>query len=215
MQIFPRSINKLPLMAGAGAALALPGIVFAVWYWFSPLYTDVGYEPRQPVPYSHRLHAGELGIDCRYCHVGVEKSAIAMVPPTQTCMNCHSTVKTDSSKLALVRDSWKTGKAIEWIKVHKVPDYVFFDHSVHVTAGVGCVSCHGRIDQEEVVRQTQPLSMGWCLECHRDVRQNQGASKFIRPVSQVTNMPWERKADEAVTPPRTLNPPEDCTGCHR
>ncbi len=215
MQIFPRSLNKLPLIAGAGAALALPAVVFAVWYWFSPWYTQVGYEPRQPVPYSHRLHAGELGIDCRYCHTGVEKAAVAMVPPTQTCMNCHSSVKTDSSKLALVRESWKTGKPLQWVRVHKVPDYAYFDHSVHVTGGVGCVSCHGRIDQEEVVRQTQPLSMGWCLECHRDVKQNQGASAFIRPVSQVTNMEWERKADEVVTPPRPLNPPENCGGCHR
>jgi hypothetical protein len=190
-------------------------VVFAVWYWFSPWYTDVGYEPRQPVAYSHRLHAGELGIDCRYCHTGVEKSPVAMVPPTQTCMNCHSAVKTDSAKLALVRDSWKTGKPIQWVKVHKEPDYVFFDHSVHVSGGVGCVSCHGRIDQEEVVRQTQPLSMGWCLECHRDVKQNQGASAFIRPVSQVTNMEWVRKSDEVVTPPRPLNPPENCGGCHR
>lgn len=215
MQIFPRSLNKLPLVAGAGAALALPAVVFAVWYWFSPWYTDVGYEPRQPVAYSHRLHAGELGIDCRYCHTGVEKSPVAMVPPTQTCMNCHSAVKGDSAKLALVRDSWKTGKPIQWVKVHKEPDYVFFDHSVHVSGGVGCVSCHGRIDQEEVVRQTQPLSMGWCLECHRDVKQNQGASAFIRPVSQVTNMEWVRKSDEVVTPPRPLNPPENCGGCHR
>ena len=215
MQIFPRSLNKLPLIAGAGAALSLPGVVFLVWYYFSPWYTQVGYEPTQPVHYSHRLHAGQLGIDCRYCHANVERSAVAMVPPTQTCMNCHSVIKKDSNALKPIRDSWDTGKAMEWVRVHKVADYVYFDHSVHLSAGVGCTECHGRIDQMEVVRQQKPLSMGWCLECHRDVKQNQGASQYLRPVSQITNMEWQRTANEAVTPPRHLNPPENCTGCHR
>ncbi len=224
MQIFPRSLNKLPQIAGAVTVLALPGIIFLAWYYFSPLYTDVGYEPRQPVPYSHRLHAGQLGMDCRYCHVNVERGPIAMVPPTQTCMNCHSIIKTDSAALAPIRVScgwdgkacdWTKGKAMEWVRVHKLPDYAFFDHSVHVSAGVGCVECHGRVDQEERVRQQKTLAMGFCLECHRDVKQNQGASQFLRPVSQITNMEWKRTESEPVTPPRHLNPPENCTGCHR
>jgi hypothetical protein len=214
MQIFPRSLNKLPIVAGIIAALALPGVVGFVWYYFSPWYTQVGYAPKQPVPYSHRLHAGQLGIDCRYCHVNVERSNVAMVPPTQTCMNCHSVVKTESARLEPIRKSWKEGTAMEWVRVHKLPDHAFFDHSVHVTAGVGCSSCHGRIDQMDVVRMQQPLSMGWCLECHRDVKANQGNSQFIRPVSQITNMEWQ-KTSEPVTPPRTLNPPETCSGCHR
>jgi hypothetical protein len=213
MQIFPRSLNQLPLIAGAAAVLGLPAVVFLVWYYFSPWYTQVGYEPKQPVPYSHRLHAGQLGMDCRYCHVNVERSAVAMVPPTQTCMNCHSVVKKDSYALKPIRESWETGKAMEWVRVHRLPDYVYFDHSVHVSAAVGCVECHGRVDQEERVRLQKPLSMGWCIECHRDVRQNQGASQYIRPVSELTNMAYQKTGD--VTPPRHLNPPETCTGCHR
>jgi hypothetical protein len=222
MQIFPRSLNKLPQIAGAASVLALPGIVFLAWYYFSPLYTDVGYEPVQPVPYSHRLHAGQMGMDCRYCHVNVERAPMAMVPPTQTCMNCHSVVRTQSAMLAPIREScgwdgkacdWSKGKPMEWVRVHKLPEYVFFDHSVHVSAAVGCVECHGRVDQEERVRLQKPLSMGWCIECHRDVKEKQGASQFIRPVSQLTNMDWKREGE--VVPPRHLNPPENCTGCHR
>jgi hypothetical protein len=215
MQIFPRSLNKLPVLVGLGSVVALPAVVFAMWYWFSPYYTQVGYEPIQPVPYSHRLHAGQLGIDCRYCHANVERSAVAMVPPTETCMNCHSVIKKGSAELKPIQESWDTGKAMEWVRVHRLPDYVYFDHSVHVSGGVGCIECHGRVDQEERVRLQKPLSMGWCLECHRDVRANQGESEHIRPVSQITNMDWKRSEGEKVTPPRTLNPPENCSGCHR
>lgn len=215
MQLFPRSLNKLPLLAGGALLTGLPTAVAAVWYFFSPWFTQVGYQPKQPVPYSHRLHVGQLGLDCRYCHANVEKSPLAMVPPTQTCMNCHQSIWQSSAKLEPIRESWKTGAAVPWVRIHKLPDYAFFDHSVHVSAGVGCVECHGRVDQMEVVKQKKPLSMGWCLECHRDVRQNQGNSQFLRPVSQVTNMEWQRSSGETVTPPRTLNPPEHCTGCHR
>jgi hypothetical protein len=136
-----------------------------------------------------------------------------MVPPTETCMNCHQVVKTDSAALQPIRDSWASGKPMEWLRIHKLADYVYFDHSVHVTAGVGCVECHGRIDQMEVVHQVKPLSMGWCLECHRDVKEKQGDSEHIRPVSQITNMDWKHEGH--VDPPRTLNPPENCWGCHR
>jgi hypothetical protein len=161
------------------------------------------------------MHAGQYGIDCRYCHANVERSAVAMVPPTQTCMNCHAAIMTASAKLQPIRDAWKSGAAVEWVRIHKLPDHAYFDHSVHVSAGVGCSECHGRIDQMEVVRQQQPLSMGWCLECHRDVKQKQGASLKLRPVSQITNMEWQRNPNEPVKPPRELNPPENCTGCHR
>jgi hypothetical protein len=229
MQIFPRSLNKLPLIAGAGAALGLPAVVFLVWYYFSPWFTQVGYRPphcidtkdcppgTQPVPYQHSLHAGQLGIDCRYCHVNVERSAVAMVPPTETCMNCHALVKTDSAKLAPIRDSWATGAPVEWTRVHKLPDYAYFDHSAHVTAGVGCKECHGRIDQMEVVQQEQPLSMGWCLECHRDVKDHGTGSVHIRPKDvEVTNMDWVKGPNDHPTFRRDhLNPPENCSGCHR
>jgi hypothetical protein len=222
MQIFPRSLNKLPLVVGAAASLGLVAVTVLIWYYFSPWFTQVGYSPTQPVAYSHRLHVGQLGLDCRYCHVNVERAPLAMVPATETCMNCHQLVKTDSKVLEPIRESWKTGKPMEWVRIHKLPDYVYFDHSVHVTAGVGCASCHGRIDQMEKVRMEKPLSMGWCLECHRDVKAKQvetddhkfkNDSEFIRPVSQMTNMQFSHS--EAVETPRHLNPPENCAGCHR
>jgi hypothetical protein len=222
MQIFPRSLNKLPAIVGVVSALGVVAVTCGIWYYFSPYFTQVGYSPKQPVPYSHRLHAGQLGVDCRYCHVNVERAPLAMVPPTETCMNCHQLVRTDSAMLEPIRASWKTGEPMEWVRIHKLPDYVYFDHSVHVTAGVGCVECHGRIDQMDTVRLVKPLSMGWCLECHRDVRQNQNkptdadnenSSRFIRPVSQVTNMGWTHEGP--VKTPRRLNPPENCAGCHR
>lgn len=212
--IFPRWTNNIPIAIGLLAPLAGAGVIFAVWYWFSPKYTDVGYRPEQPVPYSHKLHAGDMGIDCRYCHNTVEQAAHAAIPPTATCMNCHSQVKTDSLRLRKVRESYKTGEPIEWVRVHQLPDYAYFDHSAHVGAGVGCVSCHGRVDKMVVVQMAQPLSMGWCLDCHRNPTPN------LRPLDQVTNMGWSA-ADEAYDPARDpdrkrqVNPPLHCSGCHR
>ena len=208
MQIFPRSLNKLPQIAGAVTVLALPGVIFLAWYYFSPLYTDVGYEPRQPVPYSHRLHAGQMGMDCRYCHANVEVSAKAMIPPTQVCMGCHAMIKTESARLAPVRASWESGKPVEWVQVHKLPDHAYFNHSAHLSAGVGCVTCHGRVDQMEVVRAEAPLGMGWCLECHRDPQPN------LRPKDQITNMEWKPEMAAGWTAP-DVNPPKHCSGCHR
>ena len=147
MQIFPRWTVKLPPMIAAAVALGGPAVLGAIWYYFSPRHTDVGYQPKQPVPYSHKLHAGDLGMDCRYCHTGVERSAVAMVPPTQTCMNCHAFIKKESALLAPIQQSWADGSPVEWVRIHKIPDYAFFDHSAHISAGVGCSSCHGRVDQ--------------------------------------------------------------------
>ncbi|MGM0577300.1 MAG: cytochrome c3 family protein [Myxococcota bacterium] len=212
--IFPRWTNKIPAAIGVGAPLVLVGVVGAVWYWFSPWYTDVGYRPEQPVPFSHALHAGDLGMDCRYCHNTVEVAAKAAIPPTATCMNCHTQVRAESPKLAPVRESWETGEPVPWVRVHQVPDYAYFDHSVHVAAGVGCSSCHGRIDQMKVVTLQKPLSMSWCLDCHRDPEPN------LRPLDQVTDMEWDPATadyDPAQDPNRTraVNPPEHCSGCHR
>ena len=210
MQIFPRSLNYLPLVAAVGVAVLGGGITFGIWYYFSPRNTQVGYAPEQPIPYSHKLHAGELGIDCRYCHANIERSQEAMIPPTQACMGCHAVVKKDSPKLAALRASWSSGAPLEWVRVHRVADYVYFDHSVHLAAGVGCVSCHGRIDQMEVVRQDQPLNMGWCLECHRDPKPN------LRPKDQITNMTWTPSDEERTEFAEvTLRGPEHCSGCHR
>lgn len=207
MQIFPRSLNRLPAIVAIGVALAGGLVTALVWYYFTPKHTHVGYAPRQPVPYSHWLHAGQMGMDCRYCHSQIERAAHAQIPPTQTCMNCHSLVRTDSARLAPVRESWESGRPVEWVRVHKLPDHAYFDHSVHLSAGVGCVTCHGRIDQMDVVRQSQPLSMSWCLDCHRNPGPN------IRPVDQITNM--DPNLSGTAQPPRPLNPPQHCSGCHR
>jgi hypothetical protein len=209
MQLFPRALNKLGLAVAVGANAALVVVVFLFWYYGSPKNLQVGYAPLQPVPYSHRLHAGDLGIDCRYCHANIERSAHAMIPATQTCMGCHAIVKTDSAKLEPVRDSWKTGAPIEWTKVHKLPEHAYFNHSAHLAAGVGCATCHGRIDQMEVVRLDKPISMGWCLECHRDPSPN------LRPKEQITNMSWTPDMAPAGWQPPKVNPPTNCSGCHR
>jgi hypothetical protein len=211
MQLFPRSLNYLPLIGALAAMLGGAGVTFAVWYYASPWNTQVGYAPVQPVPYSHKLHAGELGIDCRYCHSSVERSQEAMIPPTQTCMGCHAMVQQESKKLTNVRESWESGMPLEWVRIHRLPDHAFFDHSAHLAAGVGCASCHGRVDQMEVVRQDQPLSMSWCLDCHRDPGQH------IRPKDQITNMAWEPPTEAEVLAANAaqVNPPEHCSGCHR
>ena len=213
-QILPPWANRIPLYGAVGGLLAPVLAVGFVWYFFSPWYTDVGYQPVQPVPYSHKLHAGDMGIDCRYCHASVEVSPVANVPPTSVCMNCHKTVKRDSPLLAPIRDSAATGRPMQWVRVHKLPDYAYFSHKVHLAAGIGCVSCHGRIDEMEVVTQMKPLSMGWCLECHR----NPGPNR--RPVSEITNMKWTPPKDRAalaarLQEERPVNPPVLCSGCHR
>jgi hypothetical protein len=184
------------------------------WYYGSPKYTDVGYRPIQPVAYSHKLHAGDLGLDCRYCHSNVERSPVANVPPTQTCMNCHKLILPQSERLLKVRESWSTGQPIPWVRVHELPDYAYFNHSAHLNAGVGCANCHGNVAQMELVTQSQPLSMSWCLDCHRNPDMN------LRPPDQVTNMTWTPPGDQLEFARRAIaekhiNPPTDCSGYHR
>ena len=212
-QIFPKWTNDTPRMAAVGTLLAGGFVTFAFYWWASPKHTDVGYAPKQPIAYSHQLHAGQqsgqLGMDCRYCHAYVERSPHAGVPSTQTCMNCHVQVKPKSPKLVALHDSWKTDTSIPWKRIHKLADYAYFDHSVHVSAGVGCATCHGRVDQMDVVRQDQPLSMSWCLDCHRNPGPN------LRPRDQITNMEWRPDPAQQVTPQRRVEPPQSCSGCHR
>ncbi len=214
--IFPRWTNNIPLAVAVLGPFVLAGLVGFIWYYFSPKYTDAGYRPIQPVPFSHKLHAGDMGMDCRYCHNTVERAAVAAVPAAATCMNCHSLVKTDSPRLKPVRDSYETGESIPWVRVHQLPDYAFFDHRPHLAAGVGCASCHGRIDQMTIVEMDKPLSMGWCLECHRN------PEPHLRPLNRVTDMHWDLETDgkayDAAKDParkRDINPPEHCSGCHR
>ena len=221
--IFPRSSNYLPLKIVL-CLMVLGGVVSgAVWYYLNNEYMKVGYQPIQPVPFSHKIHSGQLGMDCRYCHSFVEVAAHSNVPTTQVCMNCHGQIQKDNPKLQAVRDSWQTGKPIEWIQIHKTPDYVYFSHAAHVNRGVSCVSCHDRIDQMEVVHQAKSLSMGFCLECHRNPEQ------FVRPLNQITNLKWtpDTKPGESVAAAQLklgtelkeawkLNPPDkNCAGCHR
>jgi hypothetical protein len=212
--IFPKWTNRTPIPVAIGGGVLLVLVVTAFAYYISPYSTQVGYAPTQPVPYSHKLHAGALGMDCRYCHVAVERSPVAMVPVSQTCMNCHSVIKKDSDKLAPIRRSVETGMPVEWVRVHHAPDFVYFNHSVHVNAGVGCESCHGRIDQMEVVRQAKPLNMAWCLDCHR------APEKYVRPPEFVTAMGYVPAGNQLdlgrqLVKARNLHPPTDCGGCHR
>ena len=213
-QVFPRWTNELPLRIAAGSVVAIGLVVGGIWYYFSPRYTDVGYQPVQPVAYSHKLHAGELGINCLYCHATVDRGPVAVVPPTQVCMNCHRVVKRDAATLAVVRESESNGRPINWVRVHNLPGFAFFDHRPHLRAGVGCATCHGRIDQMEVVAQAQPLSMSWCLDCHRDPK------PYLRPEHEVTTMDWSPPRDQlqvaaSIVEAKRLRPPVACTGCHR
>ena len=218
---FPKWANWLPLAIGAGLAVVGGVVTAGVAYYCTPKYTRVGYEPVQPVPFSHKIHAGQLGMDCRYCHNGVEKSWFANLPGASTCMNCHSQVLKDDPLLAAVRDSAATGKPIAWVQVHKMPDYVYFNHSVHVTRGISCVECHGRIDQMDEVYHAKPLSMSFCLDCHRN------PAAHIRPVNQVTHLGWQWSTNEAVAAEMQatngvkfvhdwkVESLQSCSACHR
>jgi Cytochrome c7 and related cytochrome c len=185
-QVFDRSSNAL-----ARASLVLTGlIVIAVGVALnslqrSPWVTRQGQRPDQPVPFSHKHHVEGLGLQCQYCHASVEKSSYAGIPPTKTCMNCHSQIWTDAELLKPVRDSWATGASIQWIKVHDLPDYVYFNHEIHVNKGIGCASCHGRVDEMPLMYEENSLQMEWCLNCHRNPVKN------LRPTSEIYNMAWE------------------------
>lgn len=217
--IFPRWVDPAVKTVVAVAVLGGGYASMIVAYGFSPKTLDVGYQPVQPVPYSHALHVGELGLDCRYCHVSVEQTPRANIPPTATCMNCHKMIRTESKLLAPVRHSFETGEPVHWVRVHDLPDYVYFDHSAHVSRGVGCVSCHGRVDQMEVVTQVSPLSMAWCVDCHRH------PEGHLRPPAEATNMTWHppegkttdahRAFGERFRADNKINPPTDCSTCHR
>jgi hypothetical protein len=183
----------------------------------SPYYTNVNVTREQPVPFSHKHHAGELGIDCRYCHTSVEKSAFAGVPPTQTCMTCHSQIWTNSSMLEPVRASYRDNKSISWTRVNALPNYVYFNHSIHVAKGVGCTTCHGPVAEMPLMYKANTLYMGWCLDCHRQ------PEKYLRPKSEVFNPNYVPPAnqlqlgaqlvkDYKIIP---LQARQSCSTCHR
>lgn len=190
-QVFHRSMNILSRLSIAAIGLLVAGGLSGVMALdYSGFNQRKGVVLEQPVPFSHKHHVQDVGIDCRYCHTSVERSAQAGIPPTQTCMNCHKQIWSDSPMLAPVRESFRTGEPLNWSKVHDLPDFAYFNHSIHVAKGVGCFSCHGRVDQMPLVRSAHPLQMQWCLDCHRNPEPN------LRPKDQITSMTW-RSEDQS------------------
>jgi hypothetical protein len=190
-QIFDRSSNALARMS-----LVLTGlIVIALGVTLdqlqrSPWVTRQGQRAEQPIPFSHKHHVEGLGLQCQYCHTTVETSSYAGIPPTRTCMNCHAQIWTNAQLLEPVRQSWYTGDSIPWIKVHDLPDFVYFNHSVHVNKGIGCESCHGQVNEMPLMYEQNTLQMEWCLDCHRNPAKN------LRPTSHIYDMAWQAPSDE-------------------
>jgi hypothetical protein len=219
-QIFGKSSNSIARVSLVGVVFGffgLWGVVYAVY--LSPYTTDVNVPRVQQVPFSHQHHVSGLGIDCRYCHDSVETSSFAGVPPTHTCMSCHSQLWTDAPMLAPVRESLATGQPLRWQRVNQVPDFVFFNHSIHVQKGIGCSTCHGRVDEMPLTWKAHSLYMRWCLDCHEAPERN------LRPKDQIYNMQWQPPRDqiergrelltEYQISKQRLSQLRDCGMCHR
>ena len=213
--LFPRSSNRTIRNALAVVAAAAVGIPILLMAWVrTPPVTGQHSSPAQPIPFDHRIHVTGLRIDCRYCHSTVERAATAGIPATSVCVPCHSQVWRDGPAFAPVRQSLATGKPIQWQRVNALPDYVFFNHAIHVRKGVGCETCHGRVDRMARVEQATPLTMSWCLDCHR------GPERYLRPVDQVTTMGWKPARTQAVVGPELalryqVTRLTHCSACHR
>jgi hypothetical protein len=217
-QIFHRQTNiysRLSILAVIAFLLTLGGIVAMLH--MSGWNTRQNDFVEQPIQFSHAHHVGGMGIDCRYCHTSVEESAFANIPPTKTCMNCHSQIWANAPILEPVRASFRDNTPIQWTRVHDLPDFVYFNHSIHVKQGVGCATCHGPVDRMPLVYQQAPLTMKWCLDCHRDPGQ------FIRPRDQVFNMTWQRPSGDPEFGARlvqqyniaSVEQLTSCSTCHR
>ena len=214
-QIFHRSTNtisRVSLFGGVGVIAVLVATLAAINR--SSYVTDVGVARSQPVQFSHKHHVSDDGIDCRYCHTSVEESSFAGIPSTKICMNCHTQIWAESPILAPVRESFRTGKSLEWTRVNNLPGFVYFDHSIHVHKGVGCATCHGRVDQMPLMWREHTLYMEWCLECHRN------PERFVRPRDQVFNMDWQSPADqiafgEKLVQEYKIERLTSCSVCHR
>lgn len=236
--IFPKWTNALPTLTAVFGGLAFVGVCAGYMYYFTPDYWRAGYEPQQPVNYSHQIHVGKLGMDCRYCHTNVEDSKHANIPDTSTCMNCHTGVgeqaylntalwsahKTNPN-LTKLRDAYASGEPIEWRRVHKVPDYAHFYHSVHLKAGVSCYSCHGRIDQQAVVRQVHGMGMSFCLDCHRNPEKSlvSADDSVVSGSPRITDLgaiealltdPKQQERGLEIAKTKKLQPPQFCGACH-
>jgi len=215
-QIFPQSANTLSKVSIIIALVVIAGLGGAAFELGadSSYATNQGISRTQPVPFSHTHHVGSMGIDCRYCHSTVETSAYANIPPTKTCMNCHSQIWVNSPTLEPVRASYRTDQSIPWVKVHDLPDFVYFNHSIHVKKGVGCETCHGRVDQMALMNQKNNLEMRWCLDCHRHPEQ------YVRPRKFVTTMGYVPEGDQEEIGKKLvqeyhIQKLETCYTCHR
>jgi len=214
-QIFHPSFNTLSRVMIFGAVFF---VAAAAWAWDavlrSPYVSQVGVAREQPIPFSHRHHVADVGIDCRYCHTSVEEAAFAGIPSSKTCMTCHSQVWKDAEILALLRSSYQEDRSIRWIRVHDLPDFVYFDHSIHVAKGVGCSTCHGLVDEMPLTWRTQTLQMDWCLSCHRD------PVRSLRPRSEVFDLHFDtesqtREERERLAVEYKVTSRTDCSICHR
>jgi hypothetical protein len=213
-QIFHPSFNTISRVSIFGAVFVVTG-AFAIAYTVvrSPYVTEVGVVREQPVPFSHRHHVGQVGLDCRYCHTSVEESASAGLPPTQTCMNCHAQLFKDSDLLAPVRESFRTGEPLVWTRVHDLPDFAYFNHSIHLQKGIGCSTCHGQVDNMPLMWRESTLQMQWCLDCHRN------PEKHIRPREEIFNMNWKPSDDPHFDARKLIvdyhvKSKTDCSSCH-
>lgn len=211
--LFPEWTETFKKWVGVLALGAPVYLIALVAYGVTPEAIRIGYQPKQPVPYSHALHVGELGLDCRYCHNTVERSSHAAVPPSSTCMNCHTGIHPDSTNLLPVREAAANDTPLAWVRVHDLPDYVYFNHSAHVTRGVGCESCHGRVDLMEEVFQDQPLTMQWCLDCHNQPEQHLRAPEKVTVMGY--SVPNQLDEGRKLAEQYNINPPTDCSTCHR
>jgi hypothetical protein len=216
-QIFHPSTNTISRVSIFGAVFLLVALLWLLAAISRSSYvTQVGVTRQQPVPFSHEHHVSGLGVDCRYCHTTVDVSSFAGIPATEICMNCHSQIWFDSPMLAPVREGFRTNRSIPWSRVNNLPDFVYFDHSIHVQKGVGCVTCHGRVDQMPLMWQAQSLLMEWCLECHRQ------PERFIRPREHVLSMDWQPPEDQlalgrSLAQEYRINTERltSCSVCHR
>jgi hypothetical protein len=214
-QIFHRSTNTLSRVSIFGAAfMGAAGLWLILEINRSPYVTRAFEAREQPVPFSHAHHVGGIGIECRYCHTSVDRSAFAGIPPTKTCMNCHSQIWSQSPTLEPVRASFRTDTSLEWTRVHDLPDFVYFNHSAHVNKGIGCSTCHGRVDLMPLTWQEHSLQMEWCLECHRQ------PEKYVRPKAEVYNVAYEPPADQLEQGRKlireyNIHTRVSCSTCHR
>ena len=217
-QIFHPSTNVISKVSIFGAIFFIAAFAWVLTQIFrSPYATNVDVPIEQPIPFSHDHHVAGLGIDCRYCHSSVEESRFADIPPTHTCMTCHVQIWADSPVLEPVRSSFETGEPIRWVRVYDLADFVYFDHSIHITKGVGCETCHGRVDRMPLTWKAHTLYMDWCLECHRE------PERFVRPRDRVFEMGWEPAQDQLTLGRQLVDEYEiapayrldDCYVCHR